>query len=99
MNVKSPSRGAPAPAGRRRMTGRTGDAAEHEVEEHVWVPSARRGLPACDMVTKGGDASTSRSTRAAAGVKDADMLRILPRGTSSRPRLYPGYDRDKPDYA
>ena len=80
------------------------DAAETNWKMHiVWVPArpeAQAYQQFADKVTKeAGDAlDMTLFTSGSLGIKDADMLRILPRGNIIQAAgLYPGYlTRDKP---
>jgi len=85
----------------------TASAAETEWKMHiVWVPAR----PEAQAYQSFADKATEKAgetldiklfTGGSLGVKDADMLRILPRGNIIQAAgLYPGYlTRDKPQYA
>ncbi|ESR27469.1 TRAP transporter substrate-binding protein [Lutibaculum baratangense] len=87
--------------------GDTARAAETEWKMHiVWVPArpeAQAYQQFAEQVTEeAGDAlDIQLFSSGSLGVKDADMLRILPRGNIIQAAgLYPGYlTRDKPQYA
>ncbi|RAI02101.1 C4-dicarboxylate ABC transporter substrate-binding protein [Acuticoccus sediminis] len=82
-------------------------AAENNWKMHVvWVP-AREEAQAFTRIAElasensGGTLAIQVFPGGALGIKDADMLRILPRGTVIQAAgLYPGYlTRDKPEYS